>query len=172
MCSSCFIGGETCILIDRNIGRTKRYMMETIETWVQKVRDYKVFRYFTVFLRISLGLSFIYPSLHKIMGRQFTLLGPDTQIGYFFDALHQTGLYWHFLGVAQFTAGLFLIIPRLSTLGAVLFFPIIANIFMITISMPFSGTPIVTSLMLLGGIYLLLWDIDRLKFILVKPDQH
>ena len=138
-----------------------------METWIKRFKNKKYFRYFTVFLRVSLGLSFIYPSIPKILGHRFTLLGPDTQIGYFFEALHQTGLYWHFIGIVQFSAGLCLIIPRLSTLGAVLFFPIILNIFVITVSLPFQGTPFVTTAMLLGGIYLLLWDYDRLKYILV-----
>ncbi|MDX1642504.1 MAG: hypothetical protein R3220_12445 [Balneolaceae bacterium] len=131
-----------------------------------------MYRGFTFFLRISLGLSFIYPSVPKILGHRFTLLSPETQIGYFFDALHQTGLYWNFLGLTQFFAGLCLLIPRLSTLGAVIFFPIILNIFVITISMPFSGTPVITFAMLLGGVYLLLWDYDRLKYIIFKPGSN
>ncbi|MGD8426797.1 MAG: hypothetical protein PVH63_04150 [Balneolaceae bacterium] len=140
-----------------------------IETQIAKFKKRSFFKYFTVFLRISLGLSFIYPSLPKILGHRFTLLGPDTQIGYFFEALYQTGLYWHFIGAAQFTAGICLLVPRLSTLGAVLFFPIITNIFVITISMPFKGTPFVTGAMLFGGLYLLFWDYDRLKYIVVPP---
>ncbi|HKK45418.1 MAG TPA: hypothetical protein VJ964_07845 [Balneolaceae bacterium] len=106
------------------------------------------------------------------MGHRFTLLSTDTQIGYFFEALYRTGLYWHFIGIAQFTAGLCLLIPRFSTLGAVIFFPIILNIFVITISMPFKGTPIVTGAMLLSSIYLLIWDFDRLKFIVRSPNTH
>lgn len=140
-----------------------------IESWLSKIKSKKIFKYFTVFLRVSLGLSFIYPSIPKILGHRFTLLSPETQIGYFFEALYQTGLYWHFLGAAQFTAGLCLIVPRLSTLGALLFFPIIVNIFVITLSLPFQGTPFVTSAMLMGCIYLLIWDYDRFKYILVKP---
>jgi uncharacterized membrane protein YhaH (DUF805 family) len=50
-----------------------------------------------------------------------------------------------------------------------LFFGIILNICIITISVDFgSGTPIVTSLMLLATIYLLLWDWPKLRLILLR----
>ncbi|HET6668759.1 MAG TPA: hypothetical protein VFH15_00875 [Pyrinomonadaceae bacterium] len=43
------------------------------------------------------------------------------------------------------------------------YFPLILNIFVITVSMHFTGTPVITGLMLLANIYLLCWDYDRLK---------
>jgi hypothetical protein len=56
-----------------------------------------------------------------------------------------------------------LLIPSASTLGAVLFFPIILNIFLITFSLEFTGTPLVTGGMLLANLFLLCWDWHRLK---------
>ncbi len=47
-----------------------------------------------------------------------------------------------------------------------LYFPVIVNIFLITLSMGFRGTPVITGLMLLGSIFLLCWDYDRLAGIL------
>lgn len=60
---------------------------------------------------------------------------------------------------------------RFSTVGAMAFFPIILNVFMITHSINFGlGTPLITSLMLLGTVFLLLWDY-RKWVILFKRDH-
>jgi hypothetical protein len=50
---------------------------------------------------------------------------------------------------------------RYATIGAVVFFPITINIFFITISYHFAGTPIITGLLLLANIFLLLWDYNK-----------
>jgi magnesium-transporting ATPase (P-type) len=62
-------------------------------------------------------------------------------------------------------AGLILMTQRWSTFGAVLFLPIITNIFVITVSYKFAGTPLITFLMLLANLYLLIWDWNKLKFL-------
>jgi hypothetical protein len=61
-----------------------------------------------------------------------------------------------------------LLFPRTAALGAAIYFPIILNIFVITLSIgdAFGGTRIVTGLMLLATTYLLLWDYDRWKGLL------
>lgn len=53
--------------------------------------------------------------------------------------------------------------PRTATIGALVYFPLILNIFVITVSLHFRGTPFITGLMLLASIYLLCWDYDKLK---------
>lgn len=108
-------------------------------------------------------LGFLPSGLTKLLGHRFTLLSPETPIGYFFEALFQAGLYWNFIGACQLLAALLLLIPRTSTLGALVYFPIILNIFVVTVALHFTGTPVVTGLMLLGSVYLLCWDYDRLK---------
>ena len=80
--------------------------------------------------------------------------------------MYQSGIYWKFLGATQLVAGLLLVTQRYAKLGAIIFFPIIANIFIITISYNFHGTPIITGLMLLATILLLLWDWDSLKVLI------
>lgn len=44
-------------------------------------------------------------------------------------------------------------------LGALIYFVLILNIFVITVSYGFTGTPVVTGLMLLAVVYLLIWDL-------------
>lgn len=133
------------------------------------LKQNKWLRRFTVFTRILLALGFTPSGLTKILGNRFTILGPETPVGYFFDALYKSGFYWNFIGLGQWLAALLLLIPRTATLGALIYFPIILNIFVITVSMHFTGTPFITGAMLLGSIYLLCWDYDRLKYIFISP---
>jgi len=55
--------------------------------------------------------------------------------------------------------------------GALIFYPIILNIFIITLSLNMAGTPAITFLMLLANTWLLLWDYDKLKYIFVNPQK-
>jgi hypothetical protein len=87
----------------------------------------------------------------------------ETPIGEFFEVMYQTGLYWQFIGFAQVLAGVLLLIPRRAHLGAFLFVPIMANIFVITVSLQFSGTPFVTGMMFLAVLYLSAWDYHRIR---------
>jgi uncharacterized membrane protein YphA (DoxX/SURF4 family) len=138
-------------------------MKTAIDRLHARIRQYKWLRRFTVLTRVLLAIAFLPSGLTKVVGNRFTLLGPDNPIGYFFDALFQSGFYYNFIGVAQLTAAVLLLIPRTATLGAVIYFPIILNIWLLTLSLHFRGTWVITSLMLLACLYLLCWDYDRLK---------
>ena len=138
----------------------------TLRTLHSRARQTRWLRWFTVATRILLAIGFIPSGLTKVLGNRFTLLGPDTPVGYFFDALYQSGFYWQFIGLGQLLAAVLLLIPRTAMLGAVVYFPIILNIFVITVSMHFRGTPFITGLMLLACLYLLCWDYDKLKALL------
>ncbi len=120
-------------------------------------------RLFTWMNRVLLSVGFLPSGLKKIVGEPFTLLGPETRVGYFFDAIHQAGWYYPFLGWAQVIAAVLLLVPRTATLGALIYLPIILNIWVITVAMHFRGTWVITSLMLLANLYLLCWDYDRLR---------
>lgn len=97
------------------------------------------------------------------MGDRFTLLGIDNPVGFFFEALYRTGFYWNFLGLMQLLAGVLLLIPKTTFFGALLYLPIIINIFIIVVSMQFKGTPYIAGLMLLANLYLIFWDYKKLK---------
>lgn len=133
-------------------------------------------RYFAVFCRVVLALGFIPSGIVKVMGQRFTGLPSNHPLGHYFDTLQLTGFYYTFIGVSQLTAALLLLIPRTALLGAVLYFPIILNIFVLTYATRFEGTRIVT-FMLLANVYLLCWDSARLKYVLLPgssgntPDQ-
>lgn len=137
--------------------------LDRAHAWARRSRWLRVF---TVLTRVLLALGFIPSGLTKTLGNRFTRLGLESPVGFFFEALYRTGFYWRFLGLCQLTAAVLLLVPRTATLGALVYFPIILNIFVITVSIGFVGTPIITGLMLLASVYLLCWDYDKLKRLL------
>jgi uncharacterized membrane protein YphA (DoxX/SURF4 family) len=122
-------------------------------------------RYFAVFCRVALALGFIPSGIVKVTGERFTALPSNHPLGHYFDALYLTGFYYTFIGVSQLTAALLLLIPRTTLLGAILYFPIILNICVLTYATRFEGTRIAT-LMLLANLFLLCWHYGQLKSIL------
>ncbi len=114
-----------------------------------------------VISRLLLALAFVPTAMVKVQGLRFTSLSTSTPVGYFFEAMYQSGGYWRFLGWSQLVAGTLLLIPATATIGAMLFFPIILNIFVITVALHFTGTPQITGLMLLASLFLLCWDYHR-----------
>jgi uncharacterized membrane protein YphA (DoxX/SURF4 family) len=140
--------------------------MESLPTFERphaRAKGYAWLRLFTLMTRVLLAVGFMPSGLTKVLGQRFTRLGVETPVGFFFEAFYRTGFYWNFIGACQLAAALLLLVPRTATLGAVVYFPIILNIFVITVSVGFQGTPFVTGLMLLGNVYLLCWDYDRLR---------
>jgi uncharacterized membrane protein YphA (DoxX/SURF4 family) len=130
------------------------HLKVTRNIWLQR---------FTVFNRLTLAAAFLPSGFTKLMGERFTMLPVSNPVGYFFDALYQTGFYYNFIGFMQLFAALLLLFPRTATLGALVYFPIVLNICLITISVGFQGTWVITTLMLLANLYLLCWDYDKLK---------
>lgn len=131
---------------------------------------------FVVYLRYLIGFAFIFASLVKIQGLRFTAESgaenPINSAWHFFETLYESGIYWRFLGIAQFITGALLVTQKYAKLGAILFLPIIANVFIITISYDFNGTPIVTGLMLLSTLFLIFWDWDSLKILINKKPTN
>lgn len=143
--------------------------MGRIEELYREAKSDVWFKRFAVFCRIALAASFIPSGYVKIMGERFTGLPSNNPLGHYFDALHLTGYYYTFIGVTQIITAIFLLIPRTSLLGALMYFPIILNIGVLTYATRFEGTRIVT-FMILASLFLLVWDYDRLKHI-IKPGQ-
>lgn len=127
----------------------------------------KWFKGFAVFCRIALAASFIPAGYVKIMGERFAAgLPHNNPLGHYFDALHATGYYYTFIGVVQIITAILLLIPRTSLLGALMYFPIILNICVLTYATRFDGTRLVTMLVM-ASLFLLVWDYDRLKHLVL-----
>ena len=140
--------------------------MPELELRISNFRDKTIFKLFTWGTRLLLSFAFVPSGLKKLLGERFTLLGVDNPVGFFFEALYQSGWYWNFLGFMQLLVALLLLIPRTTFLAAIMYLPIIINILVIVVAMHFIGTPIIAGLMLLANIYLLFWDYNKLKKII------
>lgn len=128
----------------------------------EKLRTNRFNQWIIIHLRYLVGFAFLPSGLIKVMGERFTQVSTDNPIGYFFEALYQSGFYWNFLGLAQVVAGILLMTQRYALPGALMFFAILSNIWVITISLSFTGTWIITSLMMIAVIILLIWDHHKL----------
>lgn len=137
----------------------------TLDRLHAQVKQNRWLRYFAVFNRIALAAGFLPSGFVKIMGERFTSLSVNHPMGNYLEALHHTGYYYTFIGVVQVTAALLLLIPVTATLGAVLYFPVILNICILSFAVRFDGSLFSAPLMVLANLYLLCWDYDRLKYI-------
>jgi len=131
---------------------------------LQEARQNRWMRHFTTFVRVALAFGFFTAGMVKIMGERFASgLSVNHPMGHYLAALAQTGSYYVFIGVAQVIAALLLAIPRTALLGALLYFPIIVNICILSLAVRFEGSLITSPLMVLANLYLLLWDKDKLQ---------
>lgn len=126
-----------------------------------------------IYTRYVLGGAFVFASVVKIKGQRFTMVpgagSPFHSPQHLFETLYQSGLYWQFLGLAQLLAGLLLMTQRYALLGALLFLPIVANVYVITLSYDFGYTSFITGAMLAATLGLLLWDWPRLRVVFNQP---
>lgn len=83
---------------------------------------------FTLGIRALLAMGFIPTGMVKLLGYRFTSLITESAVGAFFEALYQSGMYWNFIGFTQVMAGILILVPASSALGALLFLGIILNI--------------------------------------------
>lgn len=132
----------------------------------------KGFQVFTIFVRYLLGIAFVWASILKIKGMRFEPhSGENTPMGslsHLLEAMYRSGFYWYFIGWGQLIAGLLIMSQIFSTLGAMVYFPIMLSIFVLTTAFQGPVFLIMTSSMLLANIYLLLWDWNKLKFVVLN----
>jgi uncharacterized membrane protein YphA (DoxX/SURF4 family) len=135
--------------------------MSKFEDIYREAKSDKWFKGFAAFCRIALALSFIPTGIVKILGQRFAEgLPHNNPLGHYFDALLLTGYYYNFLGYVQLLTAILLLIPRTALLGALMYFPIITNICVLTYATRFDGTRMNT-MAWLAALFLLVWDYDR-----------
>jgi hypothetical protein len=150
--------------------------MNRILHFLDVLKQKPYFQIFTIYLRYLVGSAFVIAAFgmgkfsnHPIGSSSGASLDSLMPIQQFFRVMADSGLYWNFIGWSQVIAGGLLMTQRFAKLGALIFFGIILNIFVITVSYGFQGTPVVTGLMLLATIYLLLWDLESLQYVVRRP---
>ena len=90
-------------------------------------------RLFAATTRGMLAIAFIIAGYRKVGGNPFAPGVPtDTPIGDYFDASWRTGEYYWVVGATQIAAGVLLLFPATCLLAAVIYFPIILNIIVLT----------------------------------------
>ena len=140
---------------------------------MNRLKYYFLVQIFIIYTRYLIGGAFVFACMIKIKGKRFTTYSQeDAPLGsamHFFEVLYQTGLYWQFIGWAQLLAGFLLMSQRFAKLGAVLNLPIILNVFVITISMEFGGTPVITGMMLAANLLLIGWHWGELRSLINLP---
>jgi hypothetical protein len=140
---------------------------------MQKIKNNVLAQLLIIYTRYLLGGGFVFASIIKIKGLRFTTeSGEKEAFGtafHFFESMYQTGMYWQFLGWGQLIAGFLLMTQRYAKLGAVVNFPIILNVFVITISMDFNYTPVITGMMLFANLVLLVWHWNELRTLIDLP---
>ncbi|HVG16725.1 MAG TPA: hypothetical protein VM935_17250 [Chitinophagaceae bacterium] len=137
-----------------------------------RVKKNKWLRYFAIFNRVGLALGFLPSGFVKIMGERFTSLSVNHPMGNYLEALHRTGFYYTFIGIVQVLAAILLLIPRTALLGALIYFPVILNICILTFAVRFEGSWLSSPLMVLANLYLLCWNYDKLKYIFPWERYH
>lgn len=140
--------------------------MNRIEEIYYGAKSDKWFQGFAFFCRIVLAVSFFPTGLVKIMGQRFAEgLPSNNPLGHYFDALYLTGYYYTFIGIAQVIIAILILIPRTSFLGVLMYFPMIVNICVLTYATRFAGTR-ANTMLLLACLFLIIWNYDRLKYLL------
>jgi hypothetical protein len=122
-------------------------------------------------LRFLIAFAFVPAALKKLLGQPFT---DPRNHGPFHDFLHAfqaTGWFYSFVGAMQLTAAVLLFTQRFATLGAIIALPILSAIMMFCWSTAVVPTATVATLMWLGTIGLLLWDIDKWRGVLARDDR-
>jgi uncharacterized membrane protein YphA (DoxX/SURF4 family) len=124
-----------------------------------------------VILRILIAFAFVPAAMKKVLGQPFT---DPTNHGVFHDFLHAfraTGWFYPFVGVMQLLAATLLMTQRWATLGAAVALPILSAIMVFCWSTGVEPTAIVATLMWLGIVGLLVWDLDRWRALFVPSDR-
>ena len=142
--------------------------LHRIRATLDRIRSLVFLQVFTIYVRYLIGGAFVISAftLNKLglydAPAPYAGQSPIEQldpIGRFFRVMFDSGLYWNFIGWSQVLTGLLLMTQKFARLGVLIFFVIILNIFVITVSFGFTGTPVVAGLMLLAIFYLLIWDL-------------
>lgn len=152
-------------------------MKTRIESFINLLHSFKWLQVFTIYLRYLIGITFVYAFIWKLGDHlliyQPNNLGTETQLNpaFVFQSIMRIKSLWIAAAYAQLISGILLSTQRFATLGAILFFPVILCIFLITAYVGFKGTREITLLMMLGTVYLLIWDLKKLLPIFInEPD--
>ena len=136
---------------------------------INQLKENLFFKVLYWVIRFGMGLTFIASGIRKMPGVKFTILPLDNPVGAYFHAMHETGFYWNFIGYFQIAIGILIFFNRFVVVSSLLMMPVTINIFLVSIALHMTGTPIITSFMVLGNIFLLLWHYKNYLPVIQRP---
>lgn len=147
-------------------------MIIWLEKRVSRAREKRWMHIFVIVLRILIAFAFIPAGLKKVTGQPFTDTVNTGVFHEFVQIFHDTGFFYHFVGAMQLLAAVLLMTQRFANLGAVILTPILGSILVFCWSTWVVPTATVVTLMSLGLVFLLLWDIQKWKSIFFTDGQN
>jgi uncharacterized membrane protein YphA (DoxX/SURF4 family) len=125
----------------------------------------KIFNLLIIGTRILLGFTFFTAGMGKLTsGDYFPITMFPISLAEVL-APYGLSLWGHFVAWSQVLIGLLLLSQRFATLGAIMCLPLIANIFVVTVSLKWQGTPYLNAFLLTLNLFLLATDYHKLKFL-------
>jgi uncharacterized membrane protein YphA (DoxX/SURF4 family) len=150
--------------------RPRRTALERILDGVQRLVDgLRRQRWATlsvITLRILIGFAFVPAGLKKLLGQPFTDPANHGRFHDFLHAFRDTGGFYHSVGALQLVAATLLMTQRFATLGAFVALPILTAIGAFCWSTAGVPTTTVVTLMWLGTLGLMLWELERWRGLL------
>lgn len=150
------------------------YARDEMFAWVlatvARARRLRWLNLVVVNLRFLIAFAFVPAALKKILGQPFTDPANHGPFHDFLHALRATGWFYAFVGVMQITASVLLFTQRFATLGALIALPILTTIGMFCWSTRVYPTASVVTLMWLGTLGLVIWDIAKWRGIFARDD--
>lgn len=140
-------------------------LLATLETLLDRARATRWTNLFVVNLRIFLGFAFVPAGLKKLLYQPFTDPAKTGDFHEFLHAFYATGYFYQFVGIMQLTAAVLLMSQRFATAGALLALPTFTAVTVFCWSTRAYFTAVMATLMLLGIIGLLIWDVRKWRLL-------
>ena len=135
---------------------------------VHRARRVRWINVAVVNLRFLIGFAFVPAALKKVLDQPFTDPANHGRFHDFLHAFHATGGFYTFVGVMQLVAAVLLCTQRFATLGAFVALPILSAITVFCWSTGVYPTATVATLMWLGTVGLVIWDIDKWRGVVTR----
>jgi hypothetical protein len=128
---------------------------------VQAAHRQPALRGAVILLRYLIGFAFLPAGLKKVLGQPFTDPGNSGRFHDFLHAFHATGGFYRFVGAMQLLIAALLLTQRFALAGALLALPVLTAITVFCWSTAVYPTATVATLMMLGTVALVMWDLER-----------
>jgi uncharacterized membrane protein YphA (DoxX/SURF4 family) len=140
-----------------------------VERLVAGARRRGWMHYVVIHLRFLIGFAFLPAGLKKVLHQPFTDPANSGRFHDFLHAFHATGGFYRFVGAVQLVAAALLLTQRHALAGALIMLPVITAITAFCWSTEVYPTAAIATLMWLGTVALVIWDVERWRGVLTAP---